>query len=85
MEEKIDVELWVISCQNVGFGAVEIEIAFEVTTQLVYDFITYYRAEIAEPGESIVVVVQRINETVDFSFLWRSVANDLYQGQLVQD
>jgi hypothetical protein len=85
MDEKIDVELWEISRQNAGFGAVEIEIAFEVTTQLVYDLVTYYRAEIAEPGESIVVVVQRVTETLDFSWQWRSVANDLYQGQLVRD
>jgi hypothetical protein len=85
MDEKIDVELWKISRQNVGFGAVEIEIALEVTTQLVYDFVTYYRVEIAETGELIVVVVQRVNETLDFSWRWRSVANDLYQGQLVQD
>jgi hypothetical protein len=64
---------------------VEIEIAFEVTTQLVYDFVTYYQAEITEAGESIVVVVQRVNERLDFLWRWCSVANDLHQGQLVQD
>jgi xylose isomerase len=85
MDEKIDVELWEIPCQNVGFGAVEIEIAFELTTQLVDNFVTYYRAETAETGESIAVVVQRVNEMLDFSWQWRSVSNDLYQGQLVQD
>jgi hypothetical protein len=85
MDEKIDVELWEISRQHVGFGTVKIEITFEVTTQLVDNFVTYYRAEIAETGELIVVVVQRVNETLDFSWRWRSVANDLYQGQLVQD
>jgi hypothetical protein len=86
MDEKIDVELWKIPRQDIGFGAVEIEIAFEVTTQLVYDFVTYYQAEITETGESIVVVVQRVDETLlDFSWRWRSVANELYQNQLVQD
>jgi hypothetical protein len=85
MDEKIGVELWEIPRQDVCFGAVEIEIAFKVTTQLVYDFVTYDRAEITETGESIVVVVQSVDETLDFSWRWRSVANDLYQGQLVED
>jgi xylose isomerase len=85
MDEKINVELWEIPRQDVCFGAVEIEIVFEVTTQLVYDFFTYYGAEITEAGESIVVVVQSVDETLDFSWRWRSVANDLHQGQLVQD
>jgi hypothetical protein len=85
MDEKIDVELWEISCQNIGFGAVEIEIVYKVTTQLVNDFVTYYLAEIAETCELIVVVIQRVNETLDFLWWWRSVANDLYQCQLVQD
>jgi hypothetical protein len=84
MDEKINVELWKISRHNVGFSAVEINRVLEVTTQLVYDCVTYYRAKIAEPGELIVVVVQRVNETLDFLWRWRSVANDLYQGQLVQ-
>jgi hypothetical protein len=57
MDEKIDVEFWEIPRQNVCFGAVEIEIALEVTTQLVYDFVTYYGAKITEAGESIVGVV----------------------------
>jgi xylose isomerase len=65
MDEKIDVELWEIPYQHVGLGAVEVEIAFEVMPQLVYDFVTYYRAEIAENGESVVVIVQRVNETLD--------------------
>jgi hypothetical protein len=85
MDEKINVELWEIPRQHVGFGAVEIEIAFEVTTQLVDNFVTYYRAEIAETGELVVVIVQCVNETLDFSWRLRSVSNDLYQGQLVQD
>jgi hypothetical protein len=85
MDEKIDVELCEIYCQHVSFGAVEIEILFKVTTQLVENFVTYYRAEIAETSESFVVVVQRVDETLDFSWRWRSVANDLYQGQLDQD
>jgi hypothetical protein len=85
MDEKIDVELWEFLCQDVCFGAVEIKIAFEVTAQLVDNFITYYRAEITETGESIVVVVQSVDQTLDFSWRWRSVANDLHQGQLVQD
>jgi hypothetical protein len=84
MDEKINVELWKISRHNVGFSAVEINRVLEVTTQLVYDCVTYYRAKIVEPGELIVVVVQRVNETLDFLWRWRSVANDLYQGQLVQ-
>jgi hypothetical protein len=83
MDEKIDVELLEIPCQDVCFGAVEIEIALEVTTQMVYDFVTYYRAEVTETSESTVVVVQRVNETLDFSWRWRSVANDVHQGQLV--
>jgi hypothetical protein len=85
MDEEINVELREIPHQDVCFGAVEIKIAFEVTTQLVYDFVTYYRAEITETAESIVVVVQSVNETLDFSWRWSSVANDLHQGQLVQD
>lgn len=85
MDEEIDVELRELPRQHVGFGAVEIEIAFEVTTQLVDNFVTYYRTEIAEAGESVVVIVQRVNETLDFSWRWRSVSNDLYQCQLVQD
>jgi hypothetical protein len=83
MDEKMDVKLWEIPRQDVCFGAMEIEIAFEVTTQLVYNFVTYYRAEITETGESIVVVVQSIDEKLDFSWRWHSVANDLHQGQLV--
>jgi hypothetical protein len=85
MDEEIDVELRELSRQHVGFGAVEIEIAFEVTTQLVENFVTYYRTEIAEAGESVVVIVQSVNETLDFWWRWRSVSNDLYQCQLVQD
>jgi hypothetical protein len=56
-----------------------------VTTQLVYNFVTYYQAEITATGELIVVVVQSVDETFDFLWRWRSVANDLHQGQLVQD
>jgi hypothetical protein len=85
MDEKIDVELWEIPRRDVCFGAVEIEIALEVMTQLVYDFVTYYRAEVTETGELIIVVVQSVDETLDYSWRWRSVANDLHQGQLVQD
>jgi hypothetical protein len=85
MDEKTDVELWEIPCQHVGFGAVEIKIVFEVTTQLVGNFVTYYRTEIAETGESVVVILQHVNETLDSSWRWSSVSNDLYQGQLVQD
>jgi hypothetical protein len=85
MDEKIDVELWEIPRQDVCFGAVEIEIAFKVTTQLVYDFVTYYQAEITETCESIVVAVQSVDKTLDFLWRWHSVANDLHQGQLVQD
>jgi hypothetical protein len=85
MDEKINVELWEIPHQDVCFGAVEIKIAPEVATQLVYDFVTYYQAEVTENGESIVVVVQSVNETLDFSWRWLSVTNDLHQGQLVQD
>jgi hypothetical protein len=85
MDEKIDVELWKIPSQHVVFGAVEIEITFKVTTQLVDNFVTYYRAEIAETSESVVVIIQHVNETLDFSWRWRSVSNDLYEGQLVQD
>jgi hypothetical protein len=85
MDEKIDVEIWEIPRQDVCFGAVEIEIAFEVTTQLVYDFVTYYQAEVTETGELIVVVVQSVDEKLDFSWRWRSVANDLHHGQLLQD
>jgi hypothetical protein len=67
MDEKIDVELWEIPRQDVCFGAVEIEIAFKVTTQLVYNSVTYYRAEVTEAGESIVFVVLGVNEMLDFS------------------
>jgi hypothetical protein len=55
------------------------------TAKLVYDFVTYYGAKITEAGEPIVVVVQGVDETLDFSWRWRSVADDLYQGKLVQD
>jgi hypothetical protein len=85
MDGKIDAELWEVPRQNVCFGAVEIEIALEVRTQLVYDFVTYYGVEITEANELIVVVVQGVDETLDFSWRWRSVANELHQGQLVQD
>jgi hypothetical protein len=43
--------------QHVGFGAAEIEIAFEVATQLEDNFVTYYRTEIAEAGESVVGII----------------------------
>jgi hypothetical protein len=85
MDEKIVVESWEIPRTNVCFGTVEIEIALKLTTQLVYDFVTYYGAEITEAGESIVVVVQGVDETLDFLWPWCSAANDLHQGQLVQD
>jgi hypothetical protein len=85
MDEKINVELWEIPLQNVGFGAMEIEIALEVTTQFVYGFVPYYGAKITLAGESIVVVVQGVDEMLNFSWQWRSVADDLYQGKLVQD
>jgi hypothetical protein len=81
MDEKINVELWEIPCQDVCFGAVEIKVALEVTTQLVYNFVTYYQAEVTETGELIVVAVQSVDEALEFSRRWRSVAN----GQLVQD
>jgi hypothetical protein len=51
MDEKIEVEFWEVPCQNVCFGAVEIEIALDVTAKLVYDFVTYYGANITEAGE----------------------------------
>jgi hypothetical protein len=85
MDENIDVELWEIPRQDVCFGAVKIETELEVTTKMVYDSVTYYRAEVTETSELIEVVVQSVNETLDFSWRWRSVANDLHQGQLVQD
>jgi hypothetical protein len=49
-DEKIDVELWEIPRKQVGFGAVEIELTFKVTTQLVDSFVIYYRSETAETG-----------------------------------
>jgi hypothetical protein len=67
MNKKIDVEFWEVPRQNICFGAVKIEIVLEVTTQLVYNFVTYYGAEITEASESVVVVVQGVNETLDFS------------------
>jgi hypothetical protein len=42
MDEEIDVELMEIPRQHGGFAAVEIEIAFKVTTQLVDNFVTCY-------------------------------------------
>jgi hypothetical protein len=85
MDEEIDVELRELPRQHIGFGSVEIKIAFKVATQLEDNFVSYYRTEIVEAGESIVVILQRVNETLDFTWRWRSVSNDLYQCQLVQN
>jgi hypothetical protein len=51
MDEKIDVEFCAIPRQDVCFGAVEVEIALDMTAKLVYDFATYYGAKSTEAGE----------------------------------
>jgi hypothetical protein len=49
MDKEINVELREIPRQHVGFSAVEIGKAFEVTTQLVDNFVTYYQRKLLSP------------------------------------
>jgi hypothetical protein len=67
MDEEINVSFWEVPWKNVCFRTVEIEIAFKMRAKLINNFVTYYGAKIAEASESIVVVVQGVDETLDFS------------------